>query len=112
MTDKRVVLTTCGSEDEGRKLAHTLVEKHLAACVNLVPNIESVYQWQGKIETANEWLLVIKTTAGAVGSLRDAIHELHSYDVPEFLVLAVEDGSDAYLEWIGDSVRGSAENAE
>jgi periplasmic divalent cation tolerance protein len=111
MTDKRVVLTTCGSQDEGRAIAHALVEKRLAACVNVVPNIESVYQWQGKVETSHEWLLLIKTTAGAVGSLRDAIHELHSYDVPEFLVLAIEDGSDAYLEWIGDSVRGPAENA-
>ena len=104
MTDKRVVLTTCGSQQEGRRIARALVEKRLAACVNLVPNIESVYQWHGKIETASEWLLIIKTTAGAAGSLRDAIHEIHSYDVPEFVVLAIEDGSDAYLEWIGDSV--------
>jgi periplasmic divalent cation tolerance protein len=110
MTDKRIALTTCGSQDEARRIAQELVKKRLAACVNLVPNIESVYQWQGKIETAGEWLLVIKTTAGAIGSLRDAVHELHSYDVPEFLVLTVEDGSNAYLEWIGDSVGGPAEN--
>ena len=112
MTDKRLVLTTCGSQEEGRAIARALVEKRLAACVNLVPGVESVYQWQGKIETAAEWLLVIKTTAGAVGSLRDAIQEMHSYDVPEFISLAIDDGSNTYLEWIGDSVRGSAENAE
>lgn len=111
MTDKRVVLTTCGSDEEARRIARALVEKHTAACVNVVPSIESVYHWKGKVESAKEWLLIIKTTAGAVGSLRDTIHELHSYDVPEFLVIAVEDGSDRYLEWIGDSVRGSAENA-
>ena len=105
MTNKRVVLSTCGSQEEGRQIAQRLVEKRLAACVNLVPGVESVYLWQGKIETAAEWLLVIKTTAGAVATVREALQELHSYEVPEFLVLAIEDGSDAYLEWIGDSVR-------
>jgi periplasmic divalent cation tolerance protein len=110
MTDKRVVLTTCGSQEEGRHIARALVEQRLAACVNIVPQIDSVYQWQGKIETATEWLLIIKTTAGAVGSLRDAIEELNSYDLPEFLALAVEDGSAAYLDWIGESVKGPAEN--
>ena len=110
MTDKRVVLTTCGSQEEGRKIAHAVIERRLAACVSIVPQIESVYQWKGKIETASEWLLVIKTTAGAVGSLRDAVHELHSYEVPEFLVLAVDDGSNAYLDWIGESVGPPVEN--
>lgn len=110
MTDKRVVLTTCGSQEEGRQIARALIERRLAACINIVSQIESVYQWEGKIETANEWLLVIKTTAGTIGSLRDAVHELHSYKVPEFLVLAVEDGSIAYLDWIGESVGGTAES--
>ncbi len=110
MTDKRVVLTTCGSQEEGRQIARALIERRLAACVNIVSHIESVYQWEGKIETANEWLLVIKTSAGTVGSLRDAVHELHSYNVPEFLVLAIEDGSAAYLDWIGESVGGPAES--
>jgi periplasmic divalent cation tolerance protein len=110
MTDKRVVLTTCGSQEEGRQIARALVERRLAACVNIVPHVEAVYQWEGKIETANEWLLVIKTTAGMVGSLRDAVRELHTYKVPEFLVIAIEDGSAAYLDWIGESVGGPAEN--
>lgn len=111
MTDKRVVLTTCASQEEGRQIAHTLIERRLAACVNIVSHIESVYQWEGKIETATEWLLIIKTTAGVVGSLRDVVYELHSYKVPEFLVLAVEDGSAEYLDWIGDSVGGPTESA-
>jgi periplasmic divalent cation tolerance protein len=110
MTDKRVVLTTCGSQEEGRQIARVLIERRLAACVNIVPQIESVYQWKGKIESSTEWLLVIKTTAGVAGSLRDAVMELHSYDVPELLILAVEDGSDAYLDWIGECVGPPAEN--
>jgi len=105
MTDKRVVLTTCGSLDEARSIAQTLVERQLAACVNVVPQIESVYRWQGEVETATEWLLVIKTTAAAFGRVRDALSELHSYELPECIEIAIEDGSAAYLTWIGDSVR-------
>jgi periplasmic divalent cation tolerance protein len=104
MTDKRVVLTTCVSLEEARALAHALVERRLAACVNVVPQIESVYRWQGKIETAAEFLLVIKTTQGAFAALREAMSELHSYDVPECIEIAIEDGGAKYLEWIGDSV--------
>ena len=105
MTDKRIVLTTCGSLEEARKIAHTLIERRLAACVNIVPQIESVYRWQGKVETAAERLLVIKTTAGMFARVRDTLHELHSYDIPECITLGVEDGSADYLEWIGESVR-------
>ena len=105
MTDKRIVLTTCGSLEEARKIAHAFIEQRLAACVNIVPQIESVYRWQGKVETATEWLLVIKTTAGMFGRLRDALHELHSYEIPECIAVGIEDGSAAYLEWLGESVR-------
>lgn len=104
MTDKRVVLSTCGSPEEARRIAHELVSRHLAACVNIVPQMESVYRWQGEVETASEWLLIIKTTAAAFESLQDALCELHSYEVPECIALAVEDGSAAYLDWIGESV--------
>ena len=83
MTDKRLVLTTAGSEEEARKIAHALVERKLAACVNIVPQIESVYRWQGKVESAREWLLLIKTTSEKFSVVRDAIRELHSYDLPE-----------------------------
>ncbi len=104
MTDKRLVLTTCSSPEEARRIAQELVERRLAACVNIIPQIESVYRWKGEVETATEWLLVIKTTTNAFGQLRDAIVKLHSYDVPECIEIAIEDGSAAYLEWIAGSV--------
>jgi periplasmic divalent cation tolerance protein len=104
MTDKRVVLTTAGSEEEARKIARALVERRLAACVNLVPQIGSIYHWKGRIEEAREWLLIIKTTAAVFDHLREAIVELHSYELPECLCLAVDDGSTPYLEWIAESV--------
>lgn len=104
MTDKRIVMTTCGSEDEARTMAHHLVEQQLAACVNIVPHIHSVYRWQDKVESSREWLLLIKTTQGRFAALRDAIRELHSYDLPECAALNIEDGSPEYLEWLADSV--------
>lgn len=104
MTDKRIVLTTAGSEEEARKIARQLVERRLAACINLIPRIESIYRWQGKVESSQEWLLIIKTTAYQFSAVRDAIGELHSYDVPECISVAIEDGSEAYLNWIVDSV--------
>jgi periplasmic divalent cation tolerance protein len=105
MTDKRIVLSTAGSEDEARKIAHQLVERRLAACVNIVPQIESIYRWEGKMESSREWLLLIKTTAEKFAAVRDAIRELHSYDLPECIALNVEDGSPAYMEWIAESVK-------
>ena len=104
MTDKRLVLTTCGSLEAARSIAHALVERQLAACVNVVPQIESVYRWKGEVETATEWLLVIKTTAAAFSGLREALTELHSYEVPECIEIAIESGSQAYLKSIGESV--------
>ncbi len=105
MTDKRIVLCTAGSEDEARKIARHLVEQRLAACVNIVPQIESIYRWQGKLESAREWLLLIKTTENIFPAVRDAIRELHSYELPECISISVEDGSAAYLEWIDQSVK-------
>jgi len=104
MTDKRIVLTTAGSQEEARKIAHALVERRLAACVNIVGPMESVYRWQGAVETAPEFLLVIKTTAAAFARVRDAIKELHSYEVPECVMVSIEDGSEGYLKWLGESV--------
>jgi periplasmic divalent cation tolerance protein len=104
MTDKRIVLSTAGSEEEARKIARHLVENQLAACVNIVPRIESVYRWEGKVESDYEWLLVIKTTGERFPAVRDAIRELHSYDLPECIAISIEDGSTDYLQWIGQAV--------
>jgi periplasmic divalent cation tolerance protein len=106
MTDKRIVLTTAGSHDEARKIARALVERKLAACVNIIPSIDSIYRWQGKVEEAREFLLLIKTTSVALEKVSAAIRELHSYDLPEYICLAVEAGSREYLAWIDDSVSG------
>jgi periplasmic divalent cation tolerance protein len=100
MSNARIVLTTVGSAEEASRIAHALVERRLAACVNIVPRIESVYRWQDKVENATEWLLIIKTQAAAFERLRDAIHELHSYDLPECVMLEVDGGSKEYLDWI------------
>lgn len=104
MTDKKLVLTTAGSQEEAQKIARALVERRLAACVNIVPQIHSVYRWKEKAEEAQEWLLVIKTTSQAFTGVRDAIKEIHSYELPECICVAVEDGSPEYLQWITESV--------
>lgn len=109
MTDKRIVLSTASSEEEARKIARQLVERQLAACVNIVPLIESIYRWQGKVETSREYLLLIKTTAEKFDDVRDAIRESHSYNLPECIAIAIEDGSADYLEWIGESVAAEPE---
>jgi periplasmic divalent cation tolerance protein len=104
MTNKRIVLTTVSSLEEGKRLARALVERRLAACVNIVPRVESVYRWEGKVEEAQESVLLIKTTESGFPRLRQAIQELHLYEVPECIALTVEDGSLPYLQWIEESV--------
>ena len=104
ITDKRIVLTTAGSQEEARKIAQALVERRLAACVNILGPMESVYRWQGAVETASEFLLIIKTTAAAFPRVRDAVKELHSYEVSECVMLNIEDGSETYLKWLGEAV--------
>ncbi len=104
MTDKRIVLTTAASEDQAHKIARHLVERRLAACVNIIPQITSIYRWHGNVDETREWLLIVKTTAAAFVQVRHAIAELHSYEVPECICLSVEDGSPDYLEWIAESV--------
>jgi periplasmic divalent cation tolerance protein len=105
MTDARVVLTTAGSHEEAQKIARELVDRRLAACVNVIPQIESTYRWQGKVESATEWLLLIKTQARSFETLRDAIKALHSYDVPECIMLEIADGGAEYLKWILENSR-------
>jgi periplasmic divalent cation tolerance protein len=105
MTDKRIVLCTAGSQDEARKIARHLVEQRLAACVNIVPRVESIYGWQERVESSEEWLLLIKTTVEKFPAVRDAINEMHSYELPECIAVSIEDGSADYLEWIEQSVK-------
>jgi periplasmic divalent cation tolerance protein len=95
-----VVLCTCPSPEEARRISRDLVEARLAACVNVVPGVESIYRWNGVVEMATESLLVIKTSAERFPALKSAIQELHSYDVPEMIALRVEDGSEPYLSWL------------
>jgi periplasmic divalent cation tolerance protein len=104
MTDKLLVLTTAGSEVEAQKIAHALVERRLAACVNIVPKIQSVYRWKESVETAEEFLLVIKTMKSRELSVQSAIRELHSYELPECIAVSIEGGSKEYLNWIAESV--------
>jgi periplasmic divalent cation tolerance protein len=108
VTDKIVVLATCGSAKEARRVARSLVEKRLAACVNIleVP-VRSIYRWKGKVESARESLLIIKSSRKRFAALQDAIRHLHSYDVPEIIALPIERGSRDYLAWLGESVRPS-----
>ncbi len=102
MTDKRIVLTTAGSEEEARKIARHLVDNRLAACVNIISQVESIYRW---LDSSREWLLLVKTTDERFPAVRDAIRELHSYELPECVVLNIEDGSSDYLQWLTDSVQ-------
>ena len=105
MTDKMLVLTTVGTQEEARKLGRALVERLLAACVNIVPKMKSIYRWEGEIEEAEEWLLIVKTTRPAFERVREAILELHSYELPECISVTIDDGSVGYLSWIGQSVK-------
>lgn len=96
----RIVLVTAPSEAVALDLARTVVDEGLAACVNVVPGLRSIYRWKGAVEEAHEVLLLLKTRLDRVDTLRDRVVALHPYDVPEFIVLPVEGGLDAYLSWI------------
>jgi periplasmic divalent cation tolerance protein len=100
MTDKIVVLTNCGSVEEAAKIARALVEKKLAACVNVMPAGRSFYRWKGVIEDQQESLLVIKSSRALFNDLRVEIEKLHSYEVPEVIAVPIVDGSEGYLEWL------------
>jgi periplasmic divalent cation tolerance protein len=104
MTDKIVVFSTCATPEDAEKIARHLVEARVAACVNILPGARSVYRWQGKVEDAAEYVLLVKSSRGLFHALRDEIQKIHPYEVPEIVALPVVDGSDAYLRWIGSSV--------
>jgi periplasmic divalent cation tolerance protein len=100
-----VVLVTCGSRREAARIARRVVERRLAACVNVVETpVHSVYRWKGNVERAREFLLLMKTSRRRLSALRAEVERLHSYDVPEFIALPIVSGSPAYLRWLADSV--------
>lgn len=98
------MLTTAAGMEDATKLAEVLVERRLVACANLVPGVTSVYRWEGRVQREAEVLLLLKATRSVLGRLEAAIGELHTYDVPEVLVLPVEGGSDDYLSWLRSEV--------
>ena len=100
MTDKIVVLTTCDSEQEAEQVARRLIEKRLAACVNILSGARSIYRWKGAIEEAAELVLLIKSRRDLFPALRAELSRVHSYEVPEVIALPVVDGSEAYLAWL------------
>lgn len=101
-----IVLVTFPSIEEARRIVSVLVEERLAACASLFPGVESVYRWKGKVESSVEVAGILKTSAGGLNRLEVRLTELHSYEVPEFLVLSPESGSEAYLNWIQANVAG------
>lgn len=106
MAEARIVLTTLSDEQGATDFAAALVERRLAACVNIVGPIRSVYRWKGKIERESEFLLIIKTTSDQAARLEAGFKDLHPYELPERVELAVEGGSQQYLAWIAAEVQG------
>ena len=104
VTAARIVISTAGTREEAARIARELVERRLAACVSRLPGLVSLYRWRGAVEEAEEVLLLIKTSEDKLPELEAALGDLHSYEVPEFLVLRVSAGSSAYLEWLFSSV--------
>ena len=100
-----VVLTTLPVDADGEAFGRALVEERLAACVNLLAPMESVYRWEGRVERETERQIIIKTSRERLTSLWDRVRELHPYEVPEFLVLPIADGNEAYLRWVGEATR-------
>jgi periplasmic divalent cation tolerance protein len=112
MTDKILVFSTCETEEEAARLARTLVEKKLAACVNILPGARSIYRWQGKVEDAKEFLLTIKSRRDLFDQLRAELEHMHSYEVPEAIAIPIVDASERYLKWIEGALASGAQPAE
>lgn len=100
----QVILCTCPSMATAKQIAYQLIEQRLAACVNIVPQIQSIYRWQDKIEESSEWLLIIKSQQQCYNTLQETIRQNHPYQVPEIIALAVQKGLPAYLEWINSEL--------
>ena len=105
MPDFQIVLSTCADREQAERIAHSLVEQGFAACVNILPGVHSIYRWQGAVESASEVLILIKTSPAHLGSVQSTIAALHSYEVPEFLVLPIAAGSEAYLKWLSAGLK-------
>ena len=101
-----MVWTTIGNSTDGQSLALTLVEERLAACVNVMGEMDSVYRWDGGIETGRERQVLMKTTMNRIPALQARLQQLHDYDLPEFIVMPIVGGSDAYLQWVRESTAG------
>ncbi len=106
-----VLFCTCGDEEEAMRLANGLVERRLAACVNILPPVKSIYRWKGEVQSATEYLLLIKTTEERFDALRDAIIEMHSYETPELIGVPIADGSEKYLAWLRKAFRRNSRHA-
>ena len=106
MSEQVVVLITAGSKEEADRIANALVAEMMAACVNVIPGVTSVYRWQGEVQRAREWLLVAKSRIEVLNDVIRRVKELHSYDVPEIIALPLAGGSDSYLRWIDNEVHG------
>ncbi len=100
----RIVLTTTANPEEAARLGRILVEERLAACATLIPAVQSIYRWQGQVESSTETLLLLKTGPDQLAALEARLHQLHSYQTPEFLVLAVDAASQPYLDWLQSSL--------
>jgi periplasmic divalent cation tolerance protein len=100
----RIILTTAANLEEAGRLGRALVEERLAACATVIPAVESIYSWKGKMETSSEAMLLLKTGSEQVSALEARLHQLHSYETPEFLVLPAEAGSRDYLAWMFSSL--------
>lgn len=103
-TQLRLVLTTCGSPDDAERIATTLVERRLAACVNVIPQVSSTYRWLGKVERGQEVLLLIKTSEAEVGAIETEIRALANYELPELIAVEIAGGAADYLDWVKASV--------
>ncbi|XP_074872536.1 protein CutA [Carettochelys insculpta] len=98
------VFVTCPSEKVAKDIARAMVEKHLAACVNIIPQVTSIYEWKGKIEEDSEILLMIKTRSSRIPALTDFVRSVHPYEVAEVIALPIEQGNAPYLQWVGETV--------
>jgi periplasmic divalent cation tolerance protein len=105
VTDFQIILCTCADRDQAEKIARQLIERQLAACVNILPGVHSIYRWQGNVESAEEVLLLIKTRAALSPEVQSTIATLHSYEIPEFLLLPISGGSEPYLAWLSANLR-------